>query len=161
MSENRISIDITREDLDAISQAVQVINTRLEPYLIALDAEDKRNLPKIGERNYSFVEKCVEYAESNPEFTPPYVKAPELRKDFTSFTTLNNLLRPLEILIANISDTAMLCGADAADAASSYYRSVRDANEKGVVSARPIYEDLSVRYEAQRAPRPRRTVPTP
>ncbi len=153
MSENRISIEFSQAELDAINDAIAIINSKLAPKLIALEADDKKALAKIGERSLPFVEKCVQYAESNPEFLPFYVSAVELKKDFTAFSVLKNLLRPLSQLIGNIDDTATLCGSEAINDCSSYYGSVREASQRGVPNAKPIYDDLSIRYEAQKARR--------
>lgn len=155
MNENRISIEISRDDIEAVNQAIQTIVTRLSPYLIALDADDKKLLQKIGERNLPFVEKCLQYAESNPEFLPFYVSAGEFRKDFTGFGVLRSFLRSLNQVVSNIDDTATLCGSDSSEAASAYYGAVRTAAKNGVPNANAIYEDLSVRYEAQKARRQR------
>lgn len=45
---------------------------------------------------------------------------------------------------------AALCGDEAHSVAYSYYRAVKDAAENGVTDAKPIYDDLKVRFEAQR-----------
>ncbi len=69
------------------------------------------------------------------------------------------MLRVLNQVVGNIDDTATLCGSEASDAASAYYGSVRVASQKGVPNANAIYEDLSVRYEAQKARRGRPAQP--
>lgn len=151
MNENRISIEISQADIAAVNAAIQVINDKLRPYLIALNQEDKKVLAKIGERNVPFVEKCLQYAQSNPEFLPPYINAGEFKKDFDGFSVLRNLLRPLAQTVNNIDDTATLCGSEANEQGLAYYGSVRHAAKMNVPNARAIYDDLSVRFEAQKA----------
>ena len=153
MTENRISIEISAADIAAVTEAIQVIVTKLSPYLIALGVEDKKALAKIGERNLPFVEKCVQYAETNSEFLPFYVSGAELRKDFTAFGVLKNFLRSINQVVSNLDDTATICGSETSDGTSAYYGSVRTAAKNGVPNANAIYEDLSIRYEAQKARR--------
>ena len=40
----------------------------------------------------------------------------------------------------------MLPGSEALQAALLYYGQVREANQKGILTAKPIYEDLSQRF---------------
>ncbi len=151
MNENKISIEILTADLADINTAVQTLLKKLEPYLIALNADDKKGLAKIGERNLPYVEKTLQYAVSNPEFLPPYIDVVEFRKDFDAFRVLRELLRPLAQITSNIDDTATLCGSEAIDATSAYYGSVSQAAKLNVPNAKAIYDDLSQRFEAQKA----------
>jgi hypothetical protein len=153
MNENRISIQLSNADVTAINQAIATLAEKLQPVLIALDAEDKRNLAKLGEKSVSFVEKSMQYADSNAEFLPAYVDAAEMKKDFTAFNVLNNFLRPLQQITKNLDDTATLCGSEAVQAALAYYNSVKQAAKMSVPNAASIYDDLSQRFEAQKARR--------
>lgn len=108
MNENRISISLSQADIDAINQAIATLAARLEPVLIALEAADKKNLAKLGEKSVSFVGKSLQYAASNPEFLPAFVDAGEMQKDFTAFNQLNGFLRPLQQITKNLDDTATL-----------------------------------------------------
>lgn len=151
MNENRISISLSQADVDAINAAIATLATKLQPILIALEGEDKKNLAKLGEKSVSFVEKSLQYAELNPEFLPAFVNAAELKKDYTAFNTLNGFLRPLQQMTRNLDDTATLCGSEAMLACLAYYNSVRQAMKMNVPNASAIYDDLSQRFEAQKA----------
>lgn len=151
MKENRVSIEISKADIDAVNQAVQTIASTLQPYLIALEADDKRSLKAIADKSRPFVEKSLQYAETNNEFLPKYTDLQEAQKDFKAYTTLKNFLKPLAQIAANIDDTAVLCGDEAYSAALDYYRSVKNAAENGVTDAKPVYEDLKVRFDSQKA----------
>ncbi len=110
-------------------------------------------MAKLGEKSVSFVEKTIQYSESNPEFVPPYMSAAEMKKDYTGFNQLNAFLRPLAQLVSNIDDTATLCGSEAMGQVSAYYNSTKLAAKMNVPNAQTIYEDLSQRFEAQKAKR--------
>ncbi len=153
MNENRISIQISAADANAVNDAIAVLNEKLQPILIALDANDKRNLAKIGEKSVSFVDKTIQYAETNAEFLPAFVDVAEMKKDYDAFNTLNGFLRPLLQITKNLDDTATLCGSEAIAATLAYYNSVKQAVKMNVPNAASIYSDLSQRFEAQKARR--------
>lgn len=159
MNENRISIELSAGEIAKINEAIQVLTDTLQPVLIALDADDKRSLAKLGERSISFVEKSAQYAETDAEFLPSFVDAGEMKKDWQAFRTLNDLLRPLQQIVRNLDDTATLCGSDAYLAALAYYNSVRLAAKMNVPKAATVSDDLSQRFEAQRANKPKPPVP--
>jgi hypothetical protein len=159
MNENRISISLTDEEITTINKAIQILAEKFQPILIALEAGDKKNLTKIGEKSISFVDKASQYAKTNPEFLPPFINADEMKKNFDAFTVLNNFLRPLNQITKNLDDTATLCGSDAIMAALGYYKLVGQAKNMGVPNAAAIYEDLSQRFEAQKNRRNKSATP--
>lgn len=151
MTENRISINLSAADIAAINQAIETLAGKLQPILIALEAEDKRMLGKLGEKSVSFVDKTVQYSQSNPEFLPAFIDVAEFKKDYEAFSILNGFLRPLIQIVENLDDTASLCGSEAVSAANTYYGSVKQGMKMNVPNAKAIYDDLSQRYEAQKA----------
>ena len=151
MNENRISIQLSQTDITEINDAIATLAAKLQPILIALEADDKKSLAKIGGKGVSFVDKTVQYAINNSEFLPPFISSEELKKDFDAFNMLNNFLRPLMQITKNLDDTATLCGSEAILAALAYYNSVKQAVKMGVPNAKTIYDDLSIRFEAQKA----------
>lgn len=151
MNENRISITLSAADKTNVTQAIQTITETLQPLLIALDAADKNALAKMKDKSVPFVEKVVQYAKSNPEFVPPFLNVPEMETDYKAFTELNALIRPLTQIFKNLDDTATLCGSEAYIAALAYYNSIKQAAKMNVPNAKAIYDDLSVRFEAQKA----------
>ena len=151
MNENRISISLSQADIEAINQAIATLAEKFQPILIALEADDKKNLAKLGEKSVAFVEKSMQYTESNTEFLPAFIDAAEMKKDFTAFNLLNGFLRPLQQITKNLDDTATLCGSEAILASLAYYNSVRQAVKMSVPNASAIYGDLSQRFEAQKA----------
>ncbi|MCU0445192.1 MAG: hypothetical protein MUE85_09750 [Microscillaceae bacterium] len=151
MTENRISIALSAQDLAEIQTAIQTLQAKLQPLLIALDAGDKNALAKMKDKSVPFVEKVLQYAQTNPTFVPAYLNIVEMKKDFDAFTALNNILRPLTQISKNLDDTSVLCGSEAYTAALTYYNSVKQAAKMKVPGAQAIYDDLSVRFEAQKA----------
>lgn len=144
--ENRVSVEITQADQDAISQAINTIREKLLPHLIALTPAEIRELPKMSDKTIPFVNKVVGYAASNPEFLPPFVETAEMNKDVSSVNLLNGFLNKLEQVTTGLEDTIKLAGSEAYIAALSYYNSVKQAARVNVTNAKTIYDDLKVRF---------------
>ena len=159
MSENRISIAFTEAEITDINAAIQTLQTKLVPKLIALSTEDKQGLPKIKERAVPFMRKTLQYIETNPEFVPAYLDTAEVNKDFNGFNSINNFLRLLAPTVSNMEDTAFLCGSEGYQGALNYYNNVKLAAKMNVPNAKAIYEDLSVYFEAQKAKPLKATAP--
>jgi hypothetical protein len=151
MTENRISINLTQSEIDKINTAIKTLTDALQPYLIALEAEDKASLPKMKDKTIAFAEKASQYMQNNPEFTPPYLDVNEFKKDYHAFNILNQFLKPLVQLVSNLEDTSVLCGSEALQSTLLYYNSIKMGAKGNVPGAKAIYDDLSVRFEAQKA----------
>lgn len=141
MNENQISIEMSAADVTAVNAAFQTLATKLSPYLIALHPDDKRTLAALGERGISFVEKAMQYAQSNPEFMPAFIDAgefkAEFKKDFDAFNMLRGFLRLLGQIHDNLNDTAALCGSEANKAALAYYGWARARQNKTCRTPKP------------------------
>ena len=150
MIENRVSISLSPSDIEAINWAIAILAAKLQPLLIALDVEDKKNLVKLGERSVSFVELCLLYAESDGDFLPDFVDAAEMKQNFSAFKLLGEFLRPLRQIIEHLDDTTTFCGSEAMTASLAYYNSVRHAVGINAPNASVVYADLSRMFELQK-----------
>lgn len=147
--DNLISIVVPPEVVTAVQEASNVIVTQLKPYLIALSKEERKTLPKMGDKTIPLVEKVVEFTGSAPEFVPSYMDVQELKNDFGAVSTLNLLYRPLLEVVSNMSDTILSAGSDSYKMALKYYDSVRMAAKNNVPNAKVIYDGLRKRFESQ------------
>lgn len=145
--ENRLSIEIPEADLAAVKAALQQVQTILAPYVIALTPEQRKTIPKMSDGTEPFVEKVMDYAESNSQFLPPFVNLAELQKDWTAVSGLMPLLRMVDQIRDTLSDTAMMAGSEAYIGALSYYNSVKQAAKVNAPDAKAIFEDLRKRFE--------------
>jgi hypothetical protein len=151
MNENRINLAISAADKTAIEPALDTLKTLLSPMLIALNPDDKKSLAKMKDKSLPFVEKALQYADTNPEFVPAYLDIGEADKDLAAFKVLNEFLRSLQQMVSNLEDTSTLAGSEAYQAALAYYASVGSAVKLNVPNAQAIYDDLSVRFKQQKA----------
>lgn len=147
--ENRISIAIPPADLQAVQQALATIQTILAPYVVALTPEDRKKVLKMGDSSEPFVSKAMDYATSDPQFLPPFMQAAEMKKDWDAVVDLLPTFRTVQQLDDNLSDTVMLAGSEAYEAALAYYASVKMAAKMNIPGAKAIYEDLKKRFEGQ------------
>jgi len=145
--ENRISLKITAADQDAIEAAIETLVEKLSPHLKALAPGESQQLMKAGDGNLPFVEKTLEYAESNPEFVPLYLAVPEFRVDVEAVKLLNGFIRALQATVDNLQDSAILSGHEAMFSALTYYNSVKQAAKTNVPNAKTIQEELAKRFK--------------
>lgn len=71
----------------------------------------------------------------------------EFLKDEKVVTQLSPVVNLANQISSDADDTLMLAGSEALESALLYYGQVREANSKGVPTAKPIYEDLSERFK--------------
>lgn len=160
MSENRISLQFTDTEITQVKAAIETLVNLVAPKLVALNADEKKRLSKISDDSIPFNEKVAQYVVSNPEFVPMFRSADEFLTDFSAFKELRGFIRLLEQVFGNMQDSSMLAGSEADEFARAYYGAVGQAAKLGIQNAQAIYDDLSLRYEAQRANRPKKS-PTP
>lgn len=145
--ENKISIEISPADLQAAKDAIAVLQTVLGPILIALTAKERSKRNKMGEASRPFVEKVLEYSQTNPEFLPAFANVAEMKKDWKANSDLGPLFNALNQITSNLNDTLLELGSDLMKPCNAYYKSVQLGVSMDIPNAKPIYEDLRVRYE--------------
>ena len=146
-AENIVSIEIPAAEVTAVQDAIKIIDDTLKPYLVALNPEERKELPKMSDKTAPFVEKVMDYAKSDAEFAPAYMNVDELKKDIDAVGTLTELARPIEQLNRTLEDTIMLAGSEAYVASLAYYNSVKRAAKINVPGALTIHEDLKKRFD--------------
>lgn len=100
----------------------------------------------MGDKTVATVQKVKDYTDTNPEFAPAYMDQPEFLKDEAVVSGLSPLRNLADQLTSDLSDTITIAGNEALLAALLYYGAVKEASNKGVATATPIYEDLSKRF---------------
>lgn len=144
-TDNRISATVAAADKTAVLDAIQTIRTKL-PFLINLSMDERRSLPRIADKTLAFDQKCAGYMAARPELVPGFVDTAELAKDRTLAADLHDIARELTQVAEGVSDTTMLALSEAYMADLSFYQSVRQAAQRGVVGADSIYSDLNQRF---------------
>ena len=145
-TQNQISIEVPASVIEAALNHLKECKASLAPYLKGLSDEDRKSLFKMGNKTVATVQKTKSYIETNPEFIPAYMDKVEFFKDEAIVAQFNPLANLAEQLTRDLEDTVMLAGSDALRAAMLYYGQVKEADHKGIVTAKPIYDDLSARF---------------
>jgi len=143
--ENKSSFVISQEAKANIDRAIETIIQNL-PELINLTAGDRRSLPKMGDRSFSFVNKALEYAVQNPKVIPGFFDVSEFEKDTIGAADLKKILIPLHQLVEKLDDTALLTGSDALCSALVFYNALKGAAKAGQPGMKTVYTDLQNRY---------------
>jgi len=154
--DNKISFSIPEEVIaDVTSKLTDIVN-ELKPYLIALTPTERHDLPKMSDGSLPFVQKCLGYCQSNPEFAPAFINFEELFADMKVYEQLLPVYRLVLQLENKLNDTSMEAGAESYVSALGYYNSVKLAAKLDAPGAKAIYEDLAKRFvrESKAAPVP-------
>lgn len=155
MTNNRISAEISAPDRQAVMEAIATIRNVL-PFLIDVSPDDRRAMPKLGDRNRAFTRKALEIATHTPDFLPRSFDIDEMRRDLELFEALQPMLLALVQLQELIEDTAVTAGSEAYVAALEVYRYAK-ANGS-VAGLDNLTETMSQRFTYS-TPRGRSTVP--
>lgn len=129
MTDNRISASLSATDREAVMTAIATIREKL-PFLLDLTAEERRSLPKLGDKSRAFVSKAFEVAKQNPDFLPRSFDLGEMHQDVQLFEALYPVLLSLTQLQELVDDTVVAVGSEAYAAALVVYNYAK-ASGKG------------------------------
>jgi len=122
--ENKISTTLTADDQQAVMEAINLIRSRL-PFLIDISLEERRTLPKMGDRSRSFVDKALEVAVQNEGILPRSFEVEEMNRDVALFESLYPIMLSLNQLQELVEDTCLVVGSEAYSAALVVYASAK------------------------------------
>jgi hypothetical protein len=93
-----------------------------------------------------FVQKCLSYCQSNPEFAPAFVDFDGLFADMKVYEQLTPIYRLIFQLENKLNDTTMEAGAESYVSSLAYYNAVKYATRMDAPGAKAIADDLSKRF---------------
>ena len=127
MAQNRISASLSTSDRDAVLAAITQIRQKL-PFLIDLTSDERRALPKLGDKSRAFVEKALEVASQNPDLLPRSFDLEEMRKDVQLFLDMQPVMMAINQLQDLIDDTTLQSGSEAYAAALTVYTMIKNTD---------------------------------
>lgn len=149
---NRISAALTQTDREAVMSAITTIKTRL-PFLIDLTADERKALPKMGDKSRAFVSKALEVATQNPDFLPRSFDLDEMRKDVQLFEAMYPIVVALAQLQELVDDTTTAAGSEAMAAALQVYSYAKASGQGAGLEG--LVEELGQRFARKtRKPKP-------
>lgn len=152
--ENKINFIIPEEVITDVTSKLNDVVNQLRPYLIALTPQERTEIPKMSDGTLPFVQKCLGYCQSNPEFAPAFVDFEGLMADMKVYDQLQPIYRLVLQLENKLNDTSMEAGAESYVSSLSYYNSVKYAARMDAPGAKAIADDLSKRFVRANAAAP-------
>ncbi|MCX7006945.1 MAG: hypothetical protein NTY53_06805 [Kiritimatiellaeota bacterium] len=156
---NRISAVLADADKASILTKLGEIRALL-PFLVSLTPDERKKLPKLGDKTSGFDEKCRDYMTQHPELVPSFVDMDEFNKDTTLLERVRELRRLVGTLSQDLSDTELLLGHEVYDVERAYYGNLELAAKRDTPDAQTIYDDLNARFAGQ-GPQSKKTTPPP
>jgi hypothetical protein len=129
MADNRIDTTLSQADQQAVLDAINTIRTKL-PFLIDLTIEERRFLPKMGDKSQAFVTQALTVAEQNPDILPRSFDVAGMRRDVELAEALRPIMTALTQLQELVEDTYLEIGSEAYTAGLMIY-SYMQASGKG------------------------------
>jgi hypothetical protein len=145
----RMSLNMPEAEAQAVRDAVKLLQDKLAPHLIDLGVEERRALPKMGDKTVAFVSKALEYAREHPGLGPSFVDVDEFGRDLAAIELLMGLQRPLAQLMDMVEDSLLQAGSEAYSAALAYYHSAKAAARLNVAGAAVIADDLAKSFPSR------------
>lgn len=152
---DRYSTVIPGDIADQIKDLYNQANQLLVGYLINLTPEERHELPKMGDKSFSFVMKGVELLRTPGTPAPPYIDVEALGIDMSAFGTLHQIQQIMKPTMDMLDDSLLLCGSESYVAILALYNYLKGAAKVNVPGAKTAYEELSARFA-----RPARNVVT-
>ncbi len=147
---NLVSATLTAADVQAVSDALATIRTKL-PFLVDLGLQEKRRLLKMGDGSRAFVEKALAVAQSNPQVFPPSFDVAEFARDWALWAQLGPLATQVTQLAELVDDTQIALGSDLMNAAVTAYGFLNQAEAGGLEEVRA---ELGKRFEKRSSAAP-------
>jgi hypothetical protein len=104
---------------------------KLMPFLIDLSPEERRALPKMGDKSRAFVEQCLNVAVQNPDILPRGFDLEEFRRDVELMRTLEPVALALQQCFEWVDDTQMAVRSDAYGSSLLVYQCAKLAGKGG------------------------------
>jgi hypothetical protein len=143
MATNKVTTKLSAADREAVMEAISTIRQKL-PFLIDLSTEERKALPKLGDKSRAFVSKALEIAAQNPDFLPRSFDLDEMRRDMELFEALYPILLSLTQLQELVDDTSVAVNSEAYAAGLLVYNYAK-ASGKGA-GLDSMVDDLGRRF---------------
>lgn len=149
--DNKINFSIPDELIADVTVKLTDVSNQLKQFMIALTPTERQELPKMGDSTLPFVQKCLGYCQSDPEFAPAFIDFEGLSADMKVYEQLLPIYRLVLQLENKLNDTSMEAGAESYISALAYYNSVKMATKSDAPGAKAIYEDLKKRFAKEKS----------
>ncbi|MBD9437126.1 hypothetical protein IB223_13565 [Pseudoxanthomonas sp. PXM03] len=151
MTQNRISLRLTGEDIVAAEDAITTLEQRLTG-LIGLTPDERRELTKMGDKSEAFCRQAVITLGKHADVLPRNFDVDEYRADLAALDTLRPLLVRLQRVYDRMVDSEMALGSDLMVASLEGYAHLKVAGQGDGLDT--LKEALGARFNRKRRQEP-------
>ena len=146
MSQNLVSNHMDAGQWSGVDEALDLLEQRLAPIVIALDAGKRRRLVRMGDGSEPFCRKTYIAGRDNRHALPATLNVEEMGRDLESHDEINKRLTRLTRLMEKVRDTEAAVGSDVMTAALATYHFLQAAGGDGLDE---VNRELAKRFEGQ------------
>ncbi|NDJ18822.1 hypothetical protein [Myxacorys almedinensis] len=143
MSTGKISATLNDADQAAVMDAITTIKEKL-PFLLSLTVDQRKALPKMGDKNQPFAHKALEVASQNSDFLPRSFDLEEMRRDVELLAELYPIMVAMTQLQSMIDDTYLKVGSEAYSSALQVYTYAKASGQGSGLE--PLVAELGQRF---------------
>lgn len=149
--QNLVNLRFTPDQLTLLDEAIAVIRGNTAGF-IALQTDQRRELPKMGDKSEAFVRETVDVLTSNPQIVPESLGLAEAQADLAALDALRPRLRQLRQLVELMEDTEMALGSDLMSVALEGYALLKVSGKGEALKG--AQRALSARFKSTRRETP-------
>ncbi|KQM64655.1 hypothetical protein ASE74_11615 [Pedobacter sp. Leaf216] len=144
---NKISAEITAEQMAKVTAQLQEARTTLKDVLIFnLSADERQTMLKMGDRTLAFVGRAITHAKQSPNLVPSFLDVTETQKDYKLAADLYEIYLEASKFLRAVDDCMMVAGGEAYESALVFYNAVKGANKSNIAGTQDIYDDLKQQF---------------
>jgi hypothetical protein len=151
MTQNRISLQLTPDDVSDIENAILTMESRLSG-LIGLTPDERRELTKMGDKSEAFCRQAVITLSKHSDVLPRKFSLDEYRADLAALDALRPLLARLQRLYDRMVDSEMALGSDLMVASLEGYAHLKVAGKGDGLDT--LKDALGARFDRKRRQEP-------
>lgn len=141
--QNLISLNLSPNDLQEVDAALETLRRVFAP-MITLEAQQRRELTKMGGKSEAFCRQTLTVLASNPQIVPPNLGLAEAQADLAALDALRPRVLLLQQLAERAEDTALALGSDLMSVALEGYGLLKVSGRNESLKA--ACRALSVRF---------------
>jgi hypothetical protein len=152
--ENKHLEVIPADVLTQVHTKLNEIRELLRPYAITLTPDERREMPKMGQKSFAFVEKSFTFAMENSNLVPSYLDMPAFNVDFSDAHGLWPVRNDAQQVYEMFDDTTLASGSESYQSALVFYNAVKAAAAQDVPGAKAVYDELKQRFPGRKRGKP-------
>lgn len=136
MGQNLASVHYTDEQWAPVDGAIDALAAGVRNMMVALGANARRRIVKMGDGSEAFCRKAADVAADNLGVMPRNFDLDEFRRDLATHDALNQRIVRVTQLLEQMRNTEMAFGSDAMVAALEAYSFLKNSEGDGVEELR-------------------------